>query len=158
MAEQQYLEAISCIERLHRCFLELVKLELDRLGVRDVNNVQALMLFNIADAEMSIGELSLRGCYLGRNVSYNVRKLVEIGYLAQSRSKHDRRTSHVKLTKKGGALRDRLSGMHNRHLEMLKQTALTPADLETAITTLRSLERCWTNSGALALPASPAAA
>ena len=34
------------------------------------------MLFNIGDAEMTVGELTLRGCYLGSNVSYNVRKMV----------------------------------------------------------------------------------
>jgi hypothetical protein len=64
-----YLEAISLIERSHRQFLEIVKLELDGRGIHDINNVQALMLFNIGDAEMTVGELTLRGCYLGSNVS-----------------------------------------------------------------------------------------
>ncbi len=66
-----YLEVISLVERLHRHFLEVVKLELDGLGIHDINNVQGLMLFNIGDAEMTVGELTLRGCYLGSNVSYN---------------------------------------------------------------------------------------
>src|SRR3954451_14958408 len=113
----EYLQAISCIERLHRQFLEVVKPELDGLGIRDINNVQAMMLFNIGDADMTVGELTTRGCYLGSNVSYNVKKLVENGYLAQERSEHDRRTIHVKLTQKGRALRDQLSAMHTRHLE-----------------------------------------
>ena len=52
MAEP-YLEVISLVERLHRHFLEIVKLELDGLSIHDLNNVQALMLFNIGDAEMS---------------------------------------------------------------------------------------------------------
>ena len=147
-----YLQIISLIERTHRQFLEIVKLELDGLGTRDINNVQAMMLFNIGDAEMTVGELTLRGCYLGSNVSYNVKKLVENGYLAQDRSLHDRRSFHVKLTKKGRALRDRLNGMHSRHIEMLKQTAVTQADLEAAILTLRRLERFWINSGDLAGP------
>ena len=76
-----YLEVISLVERLHRHFLEVVKLELDGLGIHDINNVQGLMLFNIGDAEMTVGELTLRGCYLGSNVSYNVKKMVENGYL-----------------------------------------------------------------------------
>src|ERR1700674_5052977 len=96
-----YLEAISLIERLHRQFLEVVKLELDGLGVRDINNVQGMMLFNIGDAEMTVGELTTRGCYLGSNVSYNLRKMVENGYLVQERSVHDRRSIHVRLTKQG---------------------------------------------------------
>ena len=80
-----YLQIISLIERTHRQVLEIVKLELDGLGTRDINNVQAMMLFNIGDAEMTVGELTLRGCYLGSNVSYNVKKLVENGYLSYAR-------------------------------------------------------------------------
>src|SRR5580704_11945396 len=83
-----YVEVISLFERLHRHFLEVVRLELDRLGVHDINNVQGLLLFNIGDAEMAIGALMLTGCYLGSNVSYNVKKMVENGYLAQERSAH----------------------------------------------------------------------
>ena len=103
-----YLEVISLVERLHRHFLEVVKLELDGLGIHDINNVQGMMLFNIGDAEMTVGELTLRGCYLGSNVSYNVKKMVENDYLVQERSVHDRRSIHVRLTDKGRTLRDRL--------------------------------------------------
>src|SRR5882762_480671 len=101
-----YLEVVSLIEWLHRRLLELVKLELDGLSIYDINSVQGLMLFNIGDAEMTVGELTLRGCYLGSNVSYNVRKMVENGYLVQERSVHDRRSIHVRLTDKGRDLRD----------------------------------------------------
>jgi DNA-binding MarR family transcriptional regulator len=96
-----YLEVISLVERLHRHFLEVVKLELDEIGIHDINNIQGMMLFNIGDAEMTVGELTLRGCYLGSNVSYNVKKMVENGYLVQERSVHDRRVIHVRLTKRG---------------------------------------------------------
>jgi DNA-binding MarR family transcriptional regulator len=119
MSNQPYLEVIALVERLHRQFLELVKLELDRLGIHDINNGQAMMLFNIGDAEMTVGELTLRGCYLGSNVSYNVKKMVENGYIAHQRSVYDRRSIHVRLTDKGRTLRDRLSEMHRRHIEML---------------------------------------
>jgi DNA-binding MarR family transcriptional regulator len=138
-----YLEVISLVERLHRHFLEVVKLELDGLQVHDINNVQGLMLFNIGDAEMTVGELTLRGCYLGSNVSYNVKKMVENGYLVQERSVHDRRSIHVKLTEKGRALCDQLSGMHRRHIEMLSATAVTDDDLQNVIVTLKRLERFW---------------
>src|SRR5437762_12012587 len=126
----EYLVLISRIERLHRHLLDLVKLELEHLGVLDINNVQALMLFNIGDADMTIGELTLRGCYLGSNVSYNVKKMVENGYLVQERSVHDRRSIHVRRTDKGRDLRDRLSVMHRRHVEMLAQTTITDTDLQ----------------------------
>src|SRR5215813_13090308 len=123
-----YLEVISLIERLHRHFLEVVKLELEGLGIHDINNVQGLMLFNIGEAEMTVGELTLRGCYLGSNVSYNVKKMVENGYLEQQRSRHDRRSIHVRLTEKGIGLRDRLTVMHERHVDMLPQAALSVED------------------------------
>ena len=138
-----YLEVISLVERLHRHFLEVIKAELDRLGIEDINNVQSLILSNISNEQLTVGELTARGYYLGSNVSYNVKKLVENGYLVQERSVHDRRSIHVKLTDKGRALRDQLSGMHRRHIEMLSQTAVTDDDLQNVIVTLKRLERFW---------------
>jgi DNA-binding MarR family transcriptional regulator len=138
-----YLEVISLVERLHRQFLEVVKLELEGIGIHDINNVQAMMLFNIGDAEMTVGELTLRGCYLGSNVSYNVKKMVENGYLAHERSVHDRRSIHVRLTERGIKLRDSLTAMHQRHAEMLSQAMLSAEDLQASGTTLRRLERFW---------------
>ena len=138
-----YFQVILLIERLHRQFLDVVKLELDALRVHDVNNVQALMLFNMGDAEISVGELILRGYYLGSNVSYNVKKLSESGYLVAERSMHDRRSIRVRQTPKGRTLRDRLSIMLNRHIEMLEQTQITDTDLQRAAATLQQLERFW---------------
>jgi DNA-binding MarR family transcriptional regulator len=142
-----YVEVISLVERLHRHFLEVVKLELEGLGIHDVNNVQGMMLFNIGEAEMTVGELTLRGCYLGSNVSYNVKKLVENGYLTQQRSLHDRRSIHVRLTEKGIRLRDCLSDMVRRHSELLSQAAVSAEDLQGAGATLRRLERFWIRAG-----------
>ena len=138
-----YFEVISLVERLHRQFLELVKLELEGLRIHDINNVQGMMLFSIGDAEMTVGELTLRGCYLGSNVSYNVKKMVENGYLVQERSLHDRRSIHVRLTEKGCELRDSLTAMHQRHLEVLSQAELTADDLQSVSVTLRRLEQFW---------------
>jgi DNA-binding MarR family transcriptional regulator len=154
----EYLDVISLIERLHRQFLELVKLELDATGVRDINNVQAMMLFNIGEAEMMVGELTLRGCYLGSNVTYNVKKLVEQGYLAQHRSGHDRRSVHIRLTEKGQSLRDGLVGVHKRHVSMLPGAALNADALQTAEVTLRGLQRFWSRTGVILAQRSPLAA
>jgi len=142
-----YLDVISLVERLHRHFLEVVKLELEGLGIHDINNVQGMMLFNIGDAEMTVGELTLRGCYLGSNVSYNVKKMVENGYLVQQRSLHDRRSVHVRLTEKGSRLHDSLTLMHRRHAEMLPQALVAAEDLQAAGVTLRRLERFWIRAG-----------
>jgi len=152
-----YLEAISLVERLHRQFLEVVKLELEGLGIHDINNVQAMMLFNIGEAEMTVGELTLRGCYLGSNVTYNVKAMVEQDYLAQQRSVHDRRSVHVQLTEKGKKLRDGLMAVHRRHVDMLPDAAVRADDLKAAEITLRRLERFWNRAGDL-LRRSPVAA
>jgi DNA-binding MarR family transcriptional regulator len=138
-----HLDLISRVERLHRQFLEVVKLELDGMGIRDINNVQAMMLFNIGDEEMTVGELTLRGCYLGSNVTYNVKAMVEQGYLSQQRSVHDRRSVHVRLTEKGKQLRDGLMAVHSRHVNMLPHAAVTAADLQTVGITLRRLDGFW---------------
>jgi DNA-binding MarR family transcriptional regulator len=147
--KEEYLDVISLIERLHRHFLEVIKLELDGLRIHDINNVQALMLFNIGDADISIGELTLRGYYLGSNVSYNVQKMAENGYLLYERSTHDRRSIRVRLSKKGRALRDQLSGMHDRHVARLAEAQITDADLQRVIPVLRRLERFWMRAGDL---------
>jgi DNA-binding MarR family transcriptional regulator len=146
-----YIEAISLIERLHRHFLEVVKQELNRLKINDINSVQGLMLFNlfnIGDAEITIGDLTLRGCYLGTNVSYNAKKMVATGYLEklekQERPMHDQRLTRVRLTDKGRALCAQLNGMHHRHINMLSsETPIKEADMEVVIMTLRRLEQFW---------------
>jgi len=146
----EYLEMVSLVERLHRQFLELVKLELDGLRIDDINNVQGMMLFNIGDARMTVGEVMLRGCYLGSNVSYNIKKMVENGYLAQERSVHDRRSVHVRLTEKGRELRSRLDKVHRDHAALLGEASIVSGDLEATTVTLHRLERFWTRAGDLA--------
>src|SRR5947209_14087921 len=96
-----YLEALRLVERLHRRLLDVIKDEFDRRGRSDVNSVQALLLYNISDKELTAGELRTRGYYLGSNVSYNVKKLVETGYLHHARSRIDRRAVRISLTDKG---------------------------------------------------------
>jgi DNA-binding MarR family transcriptional regulator len=158
--ETAYLDVIALVERLHRQFLEVVKLELDNSGVHDINNVQAMILFNIGDLEMTVGELTLRGCYLGSNVSYNVKKMVEAGYIQQERSLHDRRSVRVKLTDKGQELRKKITGMHQRHIAALQKGPIGREDLVAVHGTLRRLDRFWTQLvelGPRALQISPAA-
>lgn len=141
-----YLDVIALVERLHRQFLEVVKLELDTHGVHDINNVQAMILYNIGDLEMTVGELTLRGCYLGSNVSYNVKKMLENGYIVQERSPHDRRSVRVRLSDKGLALHAKLSKMHERHVGQLTQGVVQAEDLVAAHKTLRRLDRFWTHA------------
>lgn len=140
---QSYLESISLIERLHRQFLDVVKAELDAAGIRDINNVQSLILFNIGGEEVTVGELTQRGYYLGSNVSYNLKKMVENEYLVQERSPHDRRSVRIRLSDKGTALWERLNNMFQRHGEQLNEESQPGAGLQSATETLRALERFW---------------
>ena len=140
---QEYLEAIKLIERLHRQFLEVVKTELDRRRTEDINNIQALILFNINDDELMVGELTNRGYYLGSNVSYNVRKMVENNYLIQERSTHDRRSIRVRLSDKGLELCQQISNMFDRHADALEQSSISSNDLREASVSYRQLERFW---------------
>jgi DNA-binding MarR family transcriptional regulator len=137
-----YLETIALVERLHRNFLEVVKLEIDRLGIRDINNVQALILYNIGHEEMTVGELTLRGCYLGSNVSYNLKKLIEQGYIAQARSTHDRRTIRIRLTETGLALHAQLDSIFDSHAQNLARS-LPGERLGEACESLRGVDRFW---------------
>ena len=139
-----YLAIVRQVERLHRQFLELVDSELERLRIVDVNNVQSLILFNIGREEAPIGELVTRGYYLGSNVSYNVRKLVENDYLVQERSVHDRRSSRVRLSKKGLEHYTHFEEMFERHVVAFREIGSID-DLKDATSTFRKLGEFWGN-------------
>jgi DNA-binding MarR family transcriptional regulator len=139
-----YLEAVSRVERLHRRLLDLIKDEFDRMGWDDINPVQALLMFNIGDAEMTAGELRSRGYYLGSNVSYNLKKLVETGYIFQERSRADRRSVRIRLTPKGEEVAEVIDELYERHLKSIDKVGglddNTFSDLNKA---LGRLERFW---------------
>jgi len=139
-----YTESILLIERLHRRFLDVVKTELDRLKIDDINNVQTLILYNINHEQLTIGELTNRGYYLGSNVSYNVKKLVENGYLMQERAPHDKRSTRIKLSDKGLALCKKVDELYQRNVDQLSKE-MDKGTLTGMNTTLGQLERFWTD-------------
>lgn len=141
---QSYHATIFLVERLHRRFLDVVKAELDRMGIEDINNVQALILFNIGKDEMTVGELTARGYYLGSNVSYNVKKMVETDYLAHQRSIHDRRSIRLSLTEKGLKLYTQMTEIFERQIHMLADAGIGDGDLRDTIISLEALEQFWT--------------
>lgn len=138
-----YYEAVFLVERVHRHFLEVVKTDLDRQSIQDINNVQALILYNIGTEEMTVGELTARGYYLGSNVSYNVKKMVENDYLAQERSPHDRRSVRVKLSAKGLALHKRMEEHMEKQVAALSGSSISEDELVKATEILKKLERFW---------------
>src|SRR5215467_2725274 len=142
----RYLVSLKLIERLHRLLLDVIKDEFERLGRSDVNSVQVLLLYNIGGAELTAGELTSRGYYLGSNVSYNLKKLVEAGYINHQRSTVDRRSVRVKLTEKGREVCKVVNGLYQRQLKSLQQVGGIGADdLETLNKALIRLERFWTD-------------
>lgn len=141
-----YLDALSLVERLHRLLLDVIKDEFERIGVLEINAVQALLLFNVGDNEVTAGELKTRGYYQGSNVSYNLKKLVEMDYMHHQRCEIDRRSVRVRLTQKGRGIRDVVAGLFERHAEGLQSRGVITLDGVDQITgALRRVERYWTD-------------
>ncbi|WP_371813689.1 MarR family winged helix-turn-helix transcriptional regulator [Ruegeria sp. HKCCA0370] len=141
-----YLEALALVERLHRLLLDVIKDEFERVGVLEINAVQALLLFNIGDHEVTAGELKSRGYYQGSNVSYNLKKLVEMGYMHHQRCEIDRRSVRVRLTPRGREIRNFVSDLFARHAEGLQSRGVLELEgIEDITTSLRRVERYWTD-------------
>ena len=141
-----YLDALTLVERLHRRLLDVIKDEFDRRGRSDINSVQALLLYNVGDKELTAGELRTRGYYLGSNVSYNLKKLVEMGFLDHQRSRVDRRSVRIKLTEKGIEVRDAVEQLYQKHVRTVEQVGGISNDEFAALNkALHRLERFWTD-------------
>ncbi len=141
-----YLEALTLVERLHRRLLDVIKDEFDRQGRSDINAVQALLLYNLGDSELTAGELRTRGYYLGSNVSYNLKKLVDMGYIHHQRSRTDRRSVRVSLTEQGRDVAQTVDALYERHTQSLEQIGeIDSESFETLNKALHRLERFWTD-------------
>ncbi|HEY7765161.1 MAG TPA: winged helix DNA-binding protein [Aestuariivirgaceae bacterium] len=144
--KHRYVEALTLIERLHRRLLDVIKDEFERQGEPEVNPVQALLLFNIGDAELTAGELKTRGHYQGSNVSYNLKKLVEAGYVNHERSNSDKRSVRVRLTTRGQEVRKKVDALYNRQVLSIADVAGLPTEeFDRLNKALSRLERFWTD-------------
>jgi len=142
----QYLESLSLLERLHRLLLDVIKDEFERVGVLEINAVQALLLFNIGENEVTAGELKSRGYYQGSNVSYNLKKLVDMGYMHHQRCEIDRRSVRVRLTEKGRHIQTVVQELFARHAEGLEAKQIIDREaMDMANTSYRRMERYWTD-------------
>lgn len=138
-----YIQLTRMIERLHRRFLDVLRFELDRIGIDDINPAQALMLTKIEGREVAVRDIVERGYYLGSNASYNIRQLVQNGYVEQERSAHDRRSLRVRLTDKGMELCSKINEFEKQHAKTLTTDSGAAEELESASRTLRRLESAW---------------
>lgn len=144
--KSRYLESLTLIERLHRRLLDVIKDEFERNGEQEVNSVQALLLFNIGDSELTAGELKTRGYYQGSNVSYNLKKLVDQGYVSHERSSADKRSVRISLTERGQVIREQIDTLYNRQLLSLREVAGIDVDeFDRLNKALGRLERFWTD-------------
>ena len=142
----KYLEALALVERLHRRLLDVIKDEFDRRGRSDVNSVQALLLYNIGDSDVTASELRTRGYYLGSNVSYNVKKLVELGFLTHQRSRVDRRSVRIRLAPKGKEVHEIVAALYEKHVRTVDKIGGIGSDeFETLNQSLLRLDRFWTD-------------
>jgi DNA-binding MarR family transcriptional regulator len=140
-----YLDNLALVERLHRLLLDVIKDEFERLAILEINSVQALLLFNIGENEVTAGELKSRGYYQGSNVSYNLKKLVELGYMHHQRSEIDRRSVRVRLTEKGRKVRGQISDLFARHADGIEKRGLVDASgMDEINMSLKRMERFWT--------------
>jgi|TARA_B100000315_G_scaffold220551_1_gene223331 DNA-binding MarR family transcriptional regulator len=142
------LEVIRLLATLHKRFLDEIKSELDRLGVDDINNTQALLLAHIGDESPTISELIHRGYYVGSNISYNVKKLIENGYLISERSFHDRRSTRVRLSERAHRLVEFIEPLFELHGHPFQSNDLDHQVMAGVIDKLRMLERFWPLSAA----------
>jgi len=133
------------IERMHRRFLDVLRIELTRSGINDISPVQAMMLANIGEEEISVRDLIERGYYLGSNASYNLKNLVEGGYVDRQASERDRRSARLKLSAKGKTILETLAKLNIQMAEHLLK-ADTAHEFETAHKVLRRLEHRWSDS------------
>ena len=143
---EPYLQAMTLVERLHRRLLDVIKDEFDRRGRSDINAVQALLVYSISNQELCIGELRTRGYYHGTNVSYNLKKLVETGFVEQERSRADRRSVRIKLTTKGREVYEIIEELCGKHVRTVGQTGGVDAgEFATLNKLMHRLERFWTD-------------
>src|SRR6056300_1601506 len=142
MALGLYLDSMALVERLHRLLLDVIKDEFERLGVLEINPVQALLLFNVGEKEVTAGELKSRGYYQGSNVSYNLKKLVDLGYMHHQRCEIDRRSVRVKLTAKEREVQSIMKNLFRQHGEKMHSVqGLDAASVMETTKTLARLER-----------------
>ncbi|MDR6770894.1 MarR family transcriptional regulator [Azospirillum sp. BE72] len=140
-----YTDLGRVMESITRRFLDVLRMELARIGVTDLSPTQALMLLHIGTEELSVRDLLERGYYLGSNASYNLKHLVEAGYVDRSPSLRDRRAARLKLSEQGLATCEGLKKLEATRADSLLRSDSDGADFETTYRTLRRLERAWTD-------------
>lgn len=144
---QLYHETLQLVERLHRRLQDVVKDEFDRSGRDDINAVQAILLFNIGDSELTAGELRSRGYYLGSNVSYNVKKLAQDGFIHHRKSKADKRSVRISLTDRGTEVAEAVAELYERHIASIEAVGgIDAEEFQRMNRAMQRLDRFWNDT------------
>ncbi len=140
------LDLPRLIERMHRRYLDVVRLEMARIDVNDISPVQVMMLANIGLEEISVRDLIERGYYLGSNASYNLKQLVDGGYVTRQAAARDKRLARLKLSDRGRKVLDQLHKLDTSLADPMLRGGATTEDFESCYRLLRKLERRWTDA------------
>ena len=80
------------------------------------------------------------------DLSYNLKKLVEMDYIHHQRSRMDRRSVRVSLTDKGHEVARIVNGLYDRHIRSIQQVGgIASGDFKELNRSLQRLERFWTD-------------
>lgn len=146
MSHVSHLDLLRVVERVHRRYLDLFRLDLGRLGVDELSPSQVMMLFTIGTDELTVRDLIDRGYYLGSNASYNLKRLLETGHIDRTASERDRRSARIRLSEKGRQLCEAVRKMDDSYYRLVARTSEEKRELEIAFKTLQRLEQVWTGA------------
>jgi DNA-binding MarR family transcriptional regulator len=141
-----HLDLLRLLERVHRRSLDLFRVDLTRLGIEDLSPSQVMVLFTIGSDDLSVRDLIDRGYYLGSNASYNLKRLVETGYVDRNASQRDRRSARIRLSEKGRALCEQVRVADEAYYRSVVRDGEEERELETTFRTLKRLEQVWSNT------------
>lgn len=138
-----HLDLICLIERMHRRYVDVLRMDLVALGADDLSPAQVMMLFAIGRGETMVRELMARGYYVGSSASYNLKRLVESGYVERKTSERDRRAARLSLAPKGSELCERIRTLDGRYHQRLSRNENQKHELTVTYRTLQRLEEIW---------------
>ena len=119
----KYIEAIHLCEKITQDFEELSQNILYSSGIEDLNATQAILLYKISlyKGNISPKEIGSKRYYNGTNVTYNLNKLKNKGYLEEKKSDIDKRKKNINITKKSDKIISLFDSHFNKQFDFLNK-------------------------------------
>ncbi len=140
------IDFYTSIVQAQKSFLELIEHELKLINEENLSAVQALIILNIGDNDVSLGDLVLKRGYSGSNASYNIKKIANEGYIEQIPSPHDKRSLILRLTNKGTDVFKKLKSAIDKHSQKLEHVVFDRVNYSRVSKFLREISNYWRNS------------